>query len=763
MAVNLSPIWGAGAQLLDNSGNVLTGGKIYTYLAGTTTPATTYTSSNGATANSNPIILNSAGRVPYEIWLTDSIEYKFVLKDSNDTLIGTWDNLVGINSNFISYYGQQEIQTATAGQTVFTLVDFEYEPNTGNLSVFVDGVNQYGPGAQYAYVETDATTITFVSGLHVGASVKFTTTKLENPGVADASQVSYTYPDANAVTESVETRLAQYVSVKDFGAVGDGVTDDTDAIQNALDIGGQIFFPTGTYKTNVLSVDIANTTLTGNGIGITILEFASVGINENAISVNADNVIIDGITFVGPTSAAFLAGENCIQTNGTFAAQRNNLTVKNCEIYNFGSYGINAEYTNNVNIYDNYIHDVGYGGVFFRSCITGWIQNNRISNITPGSSSNMYGITLSHTSTPAPTSKTSSTHFCYGINVTGNEIQNIAWEGIDAHGGYEIIVSENKVYNTKNGIAVASSSGDSLNYAGWQNIVSNNIVDARKKDGTTGDYMHLGYGININGYSDANVQNQDKVIVSGNIVFGKGIVNSTNGGSIQAEGVYNAIISNNCVDSWAGVGIILGSQTTAIVSENMFGDCYATDGSDSVKQCVRWRTGAGELLLTNNAHYSNGGQVARYGFYSAVTTVITNDGTNLALKTSGNSFNECSVAQMYWSGSAISTDVGTFYNHPQLTVSSTTIDVSKITSSTAYVYLTADAPVTVTGITGSSIAGQIITFVNNSANAITITRSYAYLSGSANQVLTNAHDSIVFISGPDNTSWTQISPTLANG
>ena len=180
MVVNLSPVWGAGAQLLDNSGNVLSGGKIYTYAAGTTTPATTYTSISANTANSNPIVLNSAGRVPNEIWLVEGSLYKFVLKDSNDTLIGTWDNIEGVNSNFVNYINQQEIQTATAGQTVFTLADVTYEPGTGTLSVFVDGVNQYGPGSSYAFVETNSTTVTFTEGLHVGAEVKFTTTQLQN-------------------------------------------------------------------------------------------------------------------------------------------------------------------------------------------------------------------------------------------------------------------------------------------------------------------------------------------------------------------------------------------------------------------------------------------------------------------------------------------------------------------------------------------------------------------------------------------------------
>ena len=135
MAVNLSPVGGVAAQFFDNSGQVLTGGKIYTYLAGTTTPAVTYTTNSGLIAQPNPIILNAAGRVPDsgEIWVTDGTTYKFVLKDQNDVLIATYDNLVGINSNFVNYSGQEETQTATQSQTVFTIATLSYKPATNNL------------------------------------------------------------------------------------------------------------------------------------------------------------------------------------------------------------------------------------------------------------------------------------------------------------------------------------------------------------------------------------------------------------------------------------------------------------------------------------------------------------------------------------------------------------------------------------------------------------------------------------------------------
>lgn len=97
MTVNISLFAGAGAQFFDDNGTPLAGGKIQTYLAGTSTPAATYTSSTGLIANTNPIILNSGGRTPQEIWLTSGLTYKFVLKDANDAVIGTYDNITGAN------------------------------------------------------------------------------------------------------------------------------------------------------------------------------------------------------------------------------------------------------------------------------------------------------------------------------------------------------------------------------------------------------------------------------------------------------------------------------------------------------------------------------------------------------------------------------------------------------------------------------------------------------------------------------------------
>jgi hypothetical protein len=136
MAVFLSPIGGAGWQFFNNDGTVLSGGKLYTYAAGTTTPKATYTTSAGNIAHANPIVLNSAGRVPGgEIWLSVST-YKFVLNTSDDVLIATYDNISGIGA---AEYQVQNF-TGTGSQTIFTLSSASLGENF--TFVYINGVYQ---------------------------------------------------------------------------------------------------------------------------------------------------------------------------------------------------------------------------------------------------------------------------------------------------------------------------------------------------------------------------------------------------------------------------------------------------------------------------------------------------------------------------------------------------------------------------------------------------------------------------------------------
>ena len=161
MAVFLSPVGGAAAQFFTNSGVILSGGKLYTYAAGTTTPKVTYTSSSGSTAHTNPIILDSAGRVPGgEIWLSAS-PYKFALYTSTDVLIATYDNISGLGA--AAY--QVDNFTGTGSQTVFTLSSASLGENF--TFVYINGV--YQNKNTYAI---SGTTLTFSQAPPVTSSIE---------------------------------------------------------------------------------------------------------------------------------------------------------------------------------------------------------------------------------------------------------------------------------------------------------------------------------------------------------------------------------------------------------------------------------------------------------------------------------------------------------------------------------------------------------------------------------------------------------------
>jgi hypothetical protein len=163
MSINLSAFAGAGAQFLDANGAPLTGGLLYSYLSGTTTLATTYTSRSGAANNTNPIVLDAAGRTPAEVWLDGGVLYKFVLKSSTYVQIGTYDSIPAINdttsiSNLITVAGTNAL--------------------TGLATPTLGG---YASGAQFSFIAQNSNTAAVtidIDTLGVKSITKFGTTAL---------------------------------------------------------------------------------------------------------------------------------------------------------------------------------------------------------------------------------------------------------------------------------------------------------------------------------------------------------------------------------------------------------------------------------------------------------------------------------------------------------------------------------------------------------------------------------------------------------
>lgn len=150
MSINISYLAGAGAQFFTSNGDPLSGGLLYTYSAGTTTPVSTYTSRSGAAFNTNPIVLDSAGRTPAEIWLDGGVLYKFVLKTPAFVEIGSYDNIPAVNdptttNNLITVAGTNALTGAATppleGYTTGAQYSFiAQNTNSGAVTLDIDSL-----------------------------------------------------------------------------------------------------------------------------------------------------------------------------------------------------------------------------------------------------------------------------------------------------------------------------------------------------------------------------------------------------------------------------------------------------------------------------------------------------------------------------------------------------------------------------------------------------------------------------------------------
>jgi hypothetical protein len=510
------------------------------------------------------------------------------------------------------------------------------------------------------------------------------------------------YTDTGSVVESA----------KSFGATGDGVTDDTDALQAAISSGGPVLIPAGTYMVSTALWVGSNTHVFGEGVDVTILKRMA-----NTISASVNEYNHNAVLVFGPAPDTFYTsssyGTSITVSDLTLDGNYQNQVVVNGV---YGSHGINqghaigADTGNNVDgiiVRSVKVQNTMQDGMLFANsrnllvegCVT--YRTGQTQAVTTKNGISVYGTSVDRdlgfcrnavvkgclisysgdAVTRAAGSPSSEGIVCNGwdnITITGNDISYVDY-GIEgtystAHGAYtnyNWVISNNTIHDLTSttiapqiGIAIGRAAsypikgititGNSLYNINHNGMVVNSVISGSIANNAL---FNTNLDADSNYFCGIDILDSEEVVCSNNSMLFTSPAASVRG--IRLFGVQNGTMLGNVIKDPSAECILLNSYTgirnttSCLVTGNRcIGGTYSVHiGANA--------TSSGNTTFNNLfsgasvAAYANDSGQTNYYDYLNIATVIATSGTF-----SGADFAVPLVVQSSTAASANSADIG---------------------------------------------------------------------------------------------------------